>query len=126
MTETYLNALDASEKSCDGDGVVVTVSSDGTKLTLKKDKDTKCAFAFENTEKKTVTIKVKTDFKPTAGGKLSVYSGTKDVLLCQFSEAVTEDNSDCKTDWEKITIYYEQGNTDGAADMTDVIEVSSA
>ena len=52
-----------------------------------------------------------------------MYSGTKDVLLCQFSEAVTEDNSDCITDWEKITIYYEQGSTDGAADMTDVIEV---
>ena len=63
MTEAYLNALDASEKSCDGDGEVVTVSNDGTKLTLKKDKDIKCAFAFENTEKKTVTIKVKTDFK---------------------------------------------------------------
>ena len=55
-----------------------------------------------------------------------MYSGTKDVLLCQFRKALTEDNSECQTTWKKITIFYEQGSTDGAADMTDVIEVNAA
>ena len=55
-----------------------------------------------------------------------MYSGTKDVLLCQFNKALNEENSQCQTTWEKITIFYEQGSEDGAADMTDVVEVIAA
>ena len=55
-----------------------------------------------------------------------MFSGTKDVMLCQFRKALSEDNSECQTDWKKITIFYEQGSTDGESEMTDVIEVMAA
>ena len=57
-----------------------------------------------------------------------MYSGTEDVLLCQFTGPFESDDTDCQTSWEMITIVYEQGTSDGGAstDLTNVVEVSAA
>ena len=56
-----------------------------------------------------------------------MYSGTEDVLLCQFTGPFSSDITDCQTSWEMITVVYEQGGTDGDAstDLTNVVEVSA-
>ena len=59
------------------------------------------------------------------GGQLTVYSGTSDVMLCQFSEELPTDNSECVSNWPVISIAYKHGNEDGEL-MADIIEVIAA
>ena len=60
--ETYLKDQKPEDQKCDGNEKLIKVPAKDP-LTLNKDKDTKCTFAFENPEKKTVTITVKKGFK---------------------------------------------------------------
>ena len=60
ITEEYLE--DYSAKNCTIDGAVLSLNST-VNLTLAKEANSKCVFAFENKSNKTITIKVTKNFE---------------------------------------------------------------
>ena len=62
ITQEYLDALPDSSKNCTNDGDVLSLDS-AVNLTFTKGANSKCVFAFENKDNKTITVKVTKNFE---------------------------------------------------------------
>ena len=139
---SYVNHLmeNKNGQNCEESGKVLKISADGIKLTLNGQKSANCIFVVENMDNHELSLKVDPTFKvvntfqllgisyviscfqPTKNGKVLVYSGTKDVIICSYNVRGQSSES-CTWTMPIVTIEYQQGNV-GAKDYTNVLEIT--
>jgi len=128
----YLNGLDDLKKQCDDDGLVFDVSTTPKVLTIKKlEASQGCTFMFSNLkdDDKLVTMTLKKGFKLPKNAKLSVKTGTDDLLLCEKNgplSALAEDDMECQWTAPLVTISIEYGDTAPDAALDKLIEIQKA
>merc|ERR1711860_352133 len=128
LGSVYLDSLDDSKKQCDDDGLVLDVSTAPKVLTIKQLTASQgCTFMFSNLkdDDKLVTMTLKKGFKLPINAKLSVKTGTDDLLLCQKTGPLELDADEFKCKWTVplVTISIEYGDTAPDAALDKLIEI---